>query len=141
MHHTGASAQPRSRKWANAKPTILVIEDEPFVREVTCEILRDAGYRVVWAESATAARAIFLQDGGKIQLLLCDAVLPDGSGVALSQMLQQRSPGLKVVLASGYPAGASCESRQLECSATFLAKPFGASALIAKVQMALQRVA
>jgi DNA-binding NtrC family response regulator len=141
MHRTAASTQHRLRKWANAKPAILVIEDEPFVREVTCEILRDAGYHVFRAESAAAARAMFLQGGGKIQLLLCDAVLPDGSGIALSQMLRRQSPGLKVILASGYPGAASCEALEIECSAAFLAKPYGAAALIAKVQMALQSVA
>ena len=123
MHRTAAVTQRRSRRWASAKPAILVIEDEPFIREVTCEILRDAGYRVFRAESAATAQAMFLQGGGKIQLLLCDAVLSDGSGIALSQMLRQRSPALKAVLASGYPGAATCESLEIECSATFLPSP------------------
>jgi two-component system, cell cycle sensor histidine kinase and response regulator CckA len=56
--------------------TILVIEDERFVRDVTCEILRDAGYRVLQADCAEAARKVFQRYGKRIQMLLCDAVLP-----------------------------------------------------------------
>ncbi len=130
--------QRSSRKWSKGKPTILVIEDERFVGDVTCEVLRDAGYRVLHAECAAAARAIFLSGGKQIQLLLCDAILPDGSGIALSQMLRAHSPGLKIVLASGYPAVGRNELHGVDRVRGFLVKPYGAAALIARVQAALQ---
>src|SRR6266851_617367 len=86
--------------------TILVIEDEGFVRDVTCQILRDADYRVLQADCAEAARKVFQRCGERIRLLLCDAVLPDSTGVVLAQTLCRLSAGLKVILASGYPRGA-----------------------------------
>lgn len=138
MHRTAARMEHPSRKRSNATVTILVIEDERFVCDVTCEILRDAGYRVLRAECAAAARTMFLRGERKIHLLLCDAVLPDGSGVALSQALRQRSPGLKVVMASGYPAVGSGGGHDLE---EFLAKPYDAAALITKVKTVLQGAA
>jgi CheY-like chemotaxis protein len=118
--------------------TILVIEDARFVREVTCEILRDAGYRVLQAECATTARKIFRRHKGRIQLLLCDAVLPDSNGAQLARMLRRRAAGLKVVLVSGYPPATLRKYLDQEIEHEFLAKPYCAAALISKVEMALQ---
>jgi len=56
--------------------TILVIEDVGFVRDVTCEILRDAGFRVLQADCAEAARKVFQRCGKRIRLLLCDVGAP-----------------------------------------------------------------
>jgi DNA-binding NtrC family response regulator len=138
MRSATATTQDPVRNCSNAEPTILVIGDEAFVCDATCEILRGAGYRVLHAAGAAAGRAMFLHGGKKIKLLLCDAMLPDGSGVALSQLLRQQSPGLKVVLASGYPVANRREARGSEDSVEFLAKPYGAATLIAKLKTALQ---
>jgi two-component system cell cycle sensor histidine kinase/response regulator CckA len=135
MHCTTARRQPAVRKRPPVKPTILVIEDESFVRGVTCEVLRHAGYRVMGAESAVAARNIFQRHQKQIQLLFCDAVLPDASGALLSQTLRRLSPGLKVILVSGYPNRGLSEFDQH--ANAFLAKPYCADALLAVVQMAL----
>jgi CheY-like chemotaxis protein len=118
--------------------TILVIEDAPFVREVTCEILRDAGYRVLQAGCAAAARKVFRRHGNRIQLLLCDAVLPDSSGAQLAQTLRRWSAGLKVVLVSGYPAATLRGYLDQDLENEFLAKPYCAAALVSKVQKALR---
>jgi two-component system cell cycle sensor histidine kinase/response regulator CckA len=119
--------------------TILVLEDAGFVREVTCEILRAAGYRVLQAECALAARRVLRRHGNRIQLLLCDAVLPDSSGVLLAQTLRRSSADLKVVLVSGYPQGPVQGCRDLESGNQFLAKPYGAALLVSTVQMTLQK--
>jgi DNA-binding NtrC family response regulator len=118
--------------------TILVIEDARFVREVTCEILRDAGYRVLHAECAATARKVFRRHGNRIQLLLCDAVLPDSSGALLAQTLRRCSAGLKVVLVSGYPTATLRKYLYQELENEFLAKPYCAAALVSKVEMALR---
>lgn len=118
--------------------TILVIEDARFVREVTCAILRDAGYRVLHAECAAAARKVFRRHGNRIQLLLCDAVLPDSSGALLAQTLRRRSAPLKVVLVSGYPTATLRRYLDQDLENEFLAKPYCAAALVSKVEMALR---
>ena len=119
--------------------TILVIEDAPFVRDVTCESLRAAGYRVLHAECARAVRRVFQRHRNRIQLLLCDAVLPDSSGALLAQTLGRMSAGLKVILVSGYPGGTAQDYRDLGSRNEFLAKPYGAASLISTVQMTLQK--
>jgi DNA-binding NtrC family response regulator len=138
MHCTALQVRPGVVKRPEKGVTILVVEDECFVRDVSCEILRGAGYRVLGAESAVAARRVFLRYGKRIQLMLCDAVLPDTSGVVLSETLRRLSPGLKVILASGYPRTALLEDLDREARDGFLAKPYGAASLVSKVQMALQ---
>jgi CheY-like chemotaxis protein len=75
----------------------------------------------------------------RIQLLICDAVLPDSSGVQLAQTLRQRSAGLKVILASGYPRATLKDGSDQKTGNAFLAKPYGAASLVLKVQMALQK--
>ncbi len=119
--------------------TILVTEDERFVREVTCETLRNAGYRVLGAECAAAARKKFLRYRKRIHLLLCDVVLPDSNGVLLAQVLHRLSPGLQVILASGYPRRELDEECSQEIDAEFLSKPYSAASLISRVQFALQK--
>ena len=139
MQCNAVKVQPAVLKQSETRATILVIEDVRFVRNVTCEILRHAGYRVLHAECATAARRIFRRYGKRVHLLLCDAVLPNSSGVLLAQTLRRQSAGLQVVLVSGYPRGTLQGDLDQKAGNEFLAKPYGAASLVAKVQMALQR--
>src|ERR1035441_10058262 len=68
---------------AEAK-TILLVEDEAFVREVTCEVLRSAGYRVLAAKNAAEAMRIYEARGDEVELLIRDVVLPGESGRVLA---------------------------------------------------------
>ena len=139
MQCTAVKVQPAVLKQSETGATILVIENARFVRDVTCEILRYAGYRVLHAECATEARRVFRRYRKRIHLLLCDAVLPDSSGVLLAQTLRRQSADLKVVLVSGYPRGTLQGDLDQKTGNEFLAKPYCAASLVAKVQMALQR--
>ena len=56
--------------------TILFVEDEAFVRDVTCEVLQSAGYRVLTAKNAAEAMRLYEQNSGEVELLLSDVVLP-----------------------------------------------------------------
>jgi FixJ family two-component response regulator len=94
---------------------------------------------VLNAECALAARRVLRRHRNRIQLLLCDAVLPDSSGVLLAQTLGRVSAGLKVILVSGYPQGTAHGYRDLESGNGFLAKPYGAALLVSTVQMTLQK--
>jgi PAS domain S-box-containing protein len=112
--------------------TILVIDDAPAVRRTTAEILRRTGYRVVEAgspsEALEAAHA-------RIDLVVCDVVLPEQSGYDLAAELRSTRPDLPVIFISGYaPADGGGSSDDV-----FLQKPFSPDALLAAIRGALRR--
>jgi CheY-like chemotaxis protein len=81
--------------------TILVVEDEAFVREAACDILEGEGYRVLRARNATEAVAAFHRQQGSVQLLLSDVVLPGQNGPALAKDLRAALPTLRAIFISG----------------------------------------
>ena len=126
--------------WNVAEPlggaeTILFVEDEAFVREVTEEVLRSAGYRVLTAKDAAAAARAFDLQCGDVDLLLADVVLPGESGRALAGRLKRASPELKVLLISGHAEQIGMREAGTE---TFLAKPFSVGVLLRKVRQVLE---
>lgn len=125
--------QPRNRTKAHG---VLVVEDEAFVRQVTCEVLTSAGYHVFKACCGADALSIFRQQSNSIQLLLTDIVLPGQSGQALAEQLCEFKPGLKALLVSGYPQNGA--TPQKPAGMGFLAKPFCSETLLNKVRQVLR---
>ena len=117
----------------SSQKTVLVVEDEAFVRESTCEILQNAGYRVLQASNAADARSVFLSAGTQIDLLLCDAVLPDENGLSLARILRWKSLGLRTLTVSGYPRSVLLEQFELSPQGLVLNKPYCASVLLATI--------
>ncbi len=115
-------------------PTILLVEDEAFVRKVACEVLCFAGYRVLPAKNAADAAKAFRLHAEEVQLLLTDLVLPDRSGCDLALELASVSAGVKAVFISGYPE--NCITRQgLQYPGwSYLPKPFSAASLLQKIK-------
>jgi hypothetical protein len=118
--------------------TVLVVEDEAFVRESTCEILQNAGYRVLQAGSAAEAKDVFSNANTPVDLLLCDAILPDENGIALADVLRWRSPSLQTIVASGYPRSVLWSEFKVSDLPQVLSKPYSASLLLAVVKEALR---
>jgi CheY-like chemotaxis protein len=84
---------------------ILLVEDEPVVRELVSEVLRQYQYHVLEASSGVEAMRVWDQHEGQIDLLLTDMVMPEGiNGRELASRLKQRKPQLKVIYTSGYSA-------------------------------------
>jgi two-component system, cell cycle sensor histidine kinase and response regulator CckA len=115
--------------------TILFVEDEAFVRDVTSEVLRLAGYRVLTAKNAAEAACIYDAHRGKVDCLLTDVVLPGESGRALSRRLRWENPELKILLVSGYAEQLGLLEAEAE---EFLAKPFSTEVLLRRVKQLLQ---
>ncbi|MFA6567103.1 MAG: ATP-binding protein [Victivallales bacterium] len=82
--------------------SVLVVEDDPAVLNIACNVLRQYGYEVWEASGCGDARTMFGRDVAKFKIVICDVVLPDGNGVELVGELLKASPGLKVLLTSGY---------------------------------------
>jgi CheY-like chemotaxis protein len=86
-----------------AGETILLVEDEPILRELAHTILSDAGYKVLAAEQSTDAFEVWKENQSEIDVLLTDMVLPGGmTGRELAGQLQERKPKLKVIYTTGY---------------------------------------
>jgi DNA-binding response OmpR family regulator len=117
--------------------TILFVEDELFVREVTCEVLRAAGYRVLTAKSAAEGERAYKVHGGEVSLLLSDVVLPGETGRALARRLRRGHPELPVLLISGYSEQMGLGGDGQE---EYLAKPFSSGVLLLKIKKLLSRV-
>jgi two-component system cell cycle sensor histidine kinase/response regulator CckA len=115
--------------------TILLVEDEAFVRKVTHQVLQSAGYGVVTAKNAM--EAIEQRERlPEVDLLLTDVVLPGRNGRALASDLRSRQPNLSVLFVTGYPLQLA-EIEAAEPSAACLPKPFSAAALLRKVRQML----
>ena len=115
--------------------TILLVEDEAFVREVTYQILCSAGYRVLKARNAIDALLAFRQHGA-VHLLLTDVVLPDRNGCDLASEITNSCPGVKTIFISGYPEN-SVTRKGLGAGCFYLPKPFSAVLLLRKIREVL----
>ncbi len=124
----------------NDRPTrrvILLVEDEPFVREATASILQNAGFEVLTAEDANRATSIYEQFARRIDLLMTDMVLPGQSGEELGQHLRQRSPQLTVLITSGYYGNPEYEKEFPADKTYFLMKPYSRRTLLDKIEAIL----
>ena len=131
------SVQPCSRRSQNPnRRTILLVEDEPFVREATCGILQSAGFMVLSAQDAQEAMEIYQQRTCAIDLLMTDLVLPGKDGDELGREVRKLSPEVTVLLTSGY-AEAANEAESPENRTYFLAKPYSRRSLVEKIEAIL----
>ena len=122
-----------------APQTILLVEDEAFVREMICEILEGAGYRVLKARNAVEAKSAFRRFGKIVQLLLADVILPGQSGRELAKDLREINSALRVICISGYSLNLITQKRLVEGGIFFLPKPFSSESLLSKVRQVLAK--
>ena len=133
-------AYPTPRTNCQAAPRkILLVEDEPFVREATCSILESAGFEVLPADDANDALKVYDEAKGTINLVMTDMVLPGRTGEQLSADLRQRSPNLKVLITSGY-SNLEDAFDDRRSNTHFLAKPYSRSELVGKIAEILDAV-
>jgi DNA-binding NtrC family response regulator len=116
---------------------ILLVEDEPFVREATCSILQGAGYEVLPAEDAREAMKVYEECGQRVDLVMTDMVLPGRTGQQLGRDVRQRSPEVSVLVTSGY-GEAAYEAESPESRTYFLAKPYSRRSLVEKIETILE---
>jgi PAS domain S-box-containing protein len=112
---------------------ILLVEDDPAVRDLAREVLEGAGHRVLEAPDGHGALHIAHAHAGEIDLLLTDVVMPGLSGPELAARVEELQPGVKVLFTSGYTADAMGVHGVLEAGLAFLPKPVRPAALLAKV--------
>ena len=119
--------------------TILLVEDETYLREVTCESLESAGYRVLKTRNAAEAINAFRQYKTIVKLLLTDVVLPGQNGRDLANDLRSVCPKLRIIFTSGYPENVVTQSGMQEEGMFYLPKPFSLQSLTRKVSQVLEQ--
>ena len=118
--------------------TVLVVDDVGVVRRAAFRLLSEAGYRVFEAASATEAVEVLATSRQPIHLVLVDVVMPDVGGVALTRMIREEWPAVRVLFMSAYPAEILVREGLDHPNVFFLAKPFTRSELIDKIVTALR---
>ncbi|MCZ2497512.1 response regulator [Xylophilus sp. Kf1] len=132
-----STALPRTGP-APRRESVLVVEDDDTVRQLVVELLRAEGLQVTEATSGTEGMQQ-LSGAHAFDLLLTDVGLPGPNGRQLADYAQERLPGIRVILMTGYAEQASMRSQFLGETMQLLVKPFGTEQLLAKVQGALGR--
>jgi two-component system, cell cycle sensor histidine kinase and response regulator CckA len=115
---------------ARGTETILVVEDEPHLREITRIFLEDYGYRVLEAIDGNDALRIAKTEADPIHLTLTDVIMPGMSGRKLAEQMVSARPGMKVLYMTGYTDDMVVQHKVLEPGVALLQKPFD------KVQLA-----
>jgi CheY-like chemotaxis protein len=125
------------------KETILVVEDEPVLREMAQLILEECGYQVFVAANGRDAIELWERHPNSVDLLFTDMVMPAGvSGVELASKLLGRHPPLRVVFASGYTVDdISTDFLERHNDARFLQKPYNRVTLARAIRESLDRLA
>ncbi len=121
---------------ADRSVTVLVVEDEEGVRRLTCDAVRELGYHVIEAESASSALRL-LEAHPEVRLLFTDVVMPHVNGRQLAQQARAMRPGLKVLFTTGYTRNAIVHNSVLDVGVEFLPKPFSLEQLGKKIQSVL----
>jgi DNA-binding response OmpR family regulator len=115
---------------------ILLVEDEPFVREATRGILEQAGFEVLLAGDARDGMRVYEECNRRIDLVMTDMVLPGGTGQQLGRDLRKRSSEVLILVTSGY-ANPEYEIELPESRTYFLAKPYSRRSLLGKIETIL----
>jgi signal transduction histidine kinase/HAMP domain-containing protein/ActR/RegA family two-component response regulator len=122
--------------------TILIVEDEPVLREMARDILSGYGYRIFEASSGKEALGVWLQKTNEIDLLLTDMVMPEGvSGADLARQLLVNHPRLKIIFTSGYTANEINTQMLVKMKARYLQKPYTHADLARTVRECLDETA
>lgn len=117
--------------------TILLVEDNAPVRELTAKLLRSNGYEVWEASDGEAGHKLAIERGGTFDLLLTDAVMPRMSGRELVIQVRRQWPHIRAVLCSGYVQDEPSINFPPQGGLAFLAKPFSPAELLQKVRAVL----
>jgi two-component system, cell cycle sensor histidine kinase and response regulator CckA len=118
--------------------TILMVEDNDWLRSLHRELLQSLGYTVLEAADGSSALQIAENHTGPIHLVLTDLIMPGMSGRSVAENLKTFLPNLKVLYVSGYAEDALVHGDVLRHDATFLQKPFTRDLLATRIRTALQ---
>ena len=134
--HLGEAPAPRGTEGTlvGGQETLLLVEDEEALLELTQRLLQGAGYRVISSSRPMEALRLASSCPDPIALLVTDLVMPELNGSELYQRIQASRPEVRPLFLSGYPAGTITLQDLSAKGAGFLQKPFTRPALLAKIR-------
>ncbi len=119
---------------ARAGETVLVVDDEPAIRMLVCEVLGELGYGFTEAADASEGLQV-LRSARPIDLLITDVGLPNGmNGRQLADAARRERPALRVLFITGYAENAALAPGRLEAGMEVITKPFGLHVLASKIR-------
>ncbi|MFP4446910.1 MAG: response regulator, partial [Desulfosudaceae bacterium] len=116
---------------------VLLVEDDPAIREMGREMLTELGYRVLTAASPPEALRLAGEQAGRLHLLLTDVVMPEMDGSELAEQISARFPDIRILFMSGYTADVIAHHGILEDGVNFVQKPFSVRELASRVRRIL----
>lgn len=133
-----APAKPETDEIRSEGRTILVVEDNPDVREVAVDILTSHGYDVIDAGGPVQALELARSRCGPVDLVVTDLIMPDMTGKEMADVIQAEVwPNVSVLYMSGYSSEVVAREGRLPRDVNFLHKPFTLQGLVAAVQRAM----
>jgi two-component system cell cycle sensor histidine kinase/response regulator CckA len=117
--------------------TVLIVEDQEALRQVTERIFIRGGYRVLTAADGLDALALVAAHHGEIHLLVTDVVMPNMLGKEVAEKIQHSRPDIKVLFMSGYAQPVLASQGKLDPDVNLIEKPFSAAAIIEKAGQVL----
>ena len=118
--------------------TVLIVEDEEAIREVTRRILTRNGYTVITAEGGSEALALAAEHAGDIHLLVTDVVMPQMLGKEVAERVLSIRPDIRVLFMSGYAHPVLASNGTLDPGVSLIEKPFTEAAFLAKARKVLE---
>ena len=118
--------------------TILLVEDDPHILEISADMLERLGFTVLKAAGPDAAMELGEVHAGNINLLMTDVVMPGMNGKDLAERVSEMQPGLKVLFMSGYTPDVIAHQGILERDIHFIQKPFSIKELSVKMREVLE---
>jgi len=118
---------------------ILVVEDSPDVRDIIQHVLEDHGYTVITAVDGSDGVEKFLQFQDRLDLVICDVIMPKKSGKEVHEAVKAVKPGAKVLFTSGYTADIISKKGMLQEGIDFVHKPVSPPEILRKVREVLDR--
>jgi len=130
----GPKTRPSAVGIPGGSETILLVEDEAAILQMTCMMLERKGYRVLPAGSPSEAMTLAKAHEGVIHLLITDVVMPEMNGRDLALRLTALYPNLKLLFMSGYTANVIAHQGILDEGVSFIQKPFSMADLVLQVR-------
>jgi PAS domain S-box-containing protein len=128
---------PPPAAMARGDETVLVVEDEPPLRELAARVLAGAGYTVLQAANGADALSLLERHPAPVHLVFTDVVMPGMSGRELAARLATLRPGIRVLYTSGYTEDEILRHGVLDDPGRFLSKPYTPSVLRRRIREAL----